>query len=142
MTGGLGREYEDGETVVRQGEPGTSMFVVQEGRCEVVRQVGARQERIGELAVGDVFGEMAIFEGETRSATVRAVGPARILTVDRRAFLRRVQEDPSLALDVLRALSQRVRRLGREVAELRGRSTPEGGSGPSAGGRPAPGGGR
>ena len=122
MAEGLGHEYADGETVVRQGEVGTSMFVVQEGRCEVFRTEGDHSERIAVLDVGDVFGEMAIFDRETRSATVRAVGPARILTVDRRAFLRRVQEDPSVALDILRSLSQRVRRLAADVATLRGRS--------------------
>jgi CRP-like cAMP-binding protein len=119
MVEGLGREYADGETIVRQGESGTSMFVVQSGRCEVFRERSGRDERVGTLEVGDVFGEMAIFDRERRSATVRARGPSRVLTVDRRAFLRRVQEDPSLALDILRALSQRVRRLSDEVTQLR-----------------------
>ena len=60
---------------------------------------------------------MAIFEREVRSATVRAVGEARILTVDRRTFLRRVQEDPSLAFNILRTMSGRIRELTEKLAQ-------------------------
>jgi CRP-like cAMP-binding protein len=52
-----------------------------------------------------------------RSATVRAVGEARILTVDRRTFLRRVQEDPSLAFNILRTMSGRIRELTEKLAQ-------------------------
>jgi CRP-like cAMP-binding protein len=54
-----------------------------------------------------------------RSATVKALGRARILTVDRKGFLRRVQEDPSLAFRVLQTMSGRIRELTDEVARLR-----------------------
>ena len=61
----------------------------------------------------------AIFERQPRSATVRALGQAKILTVDLRNFLRRVQEDPSLAFRILETLSHRVRDLNEEVGRLR-----------------------
>ena len=114
----LGREYVDGEIVVREGETGSSMFVVQDGRVEVFTERGGAESQLGVLERGAVFGEMAVFEREVRSATVRAIGRARILTVDRRTFLRRVHEDPTLALNILESMSQRVRRLGGQVAEL------------------------
>jgi CRP-like cAMP-binding protein len=95
------------------------MYVLQQGRAEVIRESDGREHRLGLLAPGDVFGEMAIFEREVRSATIRAVEDARVLTVDRRTFLRRVQEDPSLAFHILRSLSHRVRALDGEVARLR-----------------------
>lgn len=116
---GLGRLYGDGEAVVRQGEVGNCMFVIQKGRVEVLHESPAGAVRIGTLAAGDTFGEMAIFDREVRSATVRPVGPARILTIDKRAFLRRVQEDPTLAFHMLRGLSARIRRLNTELSELR-----------------------
>ena len=118
MSDFLGKEYADGEVVVREGESGDSMFVVQGGRVEVVKGEGPDETRMGVLERGAVFGEMAIFERERRSATVRALGPARILTVDRRTFLRRVHEDPTLALNILESLSRRVRRLSTQVREL------------------------
>ena len=115
----LGREYGDGEVICRQGEPGDRMYVVQAGRALVVHETNGREVLLTELSAGDVFGEMAIFDRKPRSATVRAKGPARVLTLDKRAFLRGVHEDPSLAYRILREMSQRVRRLTEELSRLK-----------------------
>lgn len=114
----LGREYGDGEVICRQGEPGDRMFVVQAGRALVVHETNGREVLLTELSAGDVFGEMAIFDRKPRSATVRVKGSARVLTLDKRAFLRGVHEDPSLAYRILREMSDRVRRLTEEVSRL------------------------
>ncbi|HKJ38452.1 MAG TPA: cyclic nucleotide-binding domain-containing protein, partial [Anaerolineales bacterium] len=58
---------------------------------------------------------MAIFEHEIRSATVRSLGPTRILTVDHKSFLRRIHEDPSLAYRLMEVMSNRINRLSVEV---------------------------
>ena len=113
--GALGHEYADGEVICRQGELGDRMFVIQSGRAVVE----VNDVFVTELKAGDLFGEMAIVERRPRSATVRAAGPARVLTLDKRAFLRQVHEDPSLAYRILETMSRRVRRLDRELAELR-----------------------
>ena len=118
-TGALGKVYRDGEIVVRQGEMGDCMYVIQQGKVEVLREEAGQTFRLTELGAGEIFGEMALCEKEPRSATVRAVGEVRALTVDKRTFLRRVQEDPSLAFHVLRAMSARIRALDVEVARLR-----------------------
>jgi CRP-like cAMP-binding protein len=123
MTSGeLGRVYQPGETVIIQGEVGQCMYVIQEGQAEVLRQDGDRQVVIGHLGEGDHFGEMALFERETRSATVRAKSRLRVLTVDKKALLRRIHEDPSLAFRIIQRLSQRVRTLNTEVTRLKGDS--------------------
>ncbi len=118
-TGVLGREYGGGEVVCRQGEVGDRMYVVQAGRAVVSREEGGADVVVGELTPGDVFGEMAIFDRQPRSATVRAKGKARVLTLDKRAFLRRVHEDPSLAFRILERMSQRIRDLNEEVSRLK-----------------------
>jgi CRP/FNR family cyclic AMP-dependent transcriptional regulator len=116
----LGRVYADGEIVVQQGEIGDCMFTIQEGRLEVLAfQEGRGDVRVGIMEKGAIFGEMAIFEREVRSATVRALGEARVLTIDKKTFLRRVQEDPSLAFNLLRNMSQRIRRLTEQVGDRR-----------------------
>ena len=117
---GLGKVYDDGEVIVQQGEIGDCMFTVQEGQLEVVATHDGRGEvRIGTMETGAIFGEMAIFEKEVRSATVRALGPARVLTIDKKTFLRRVQEDPSLAFNLVRMMSHRIRMLTEKVGERR-----------------------
>ncbi len=116
--GGLGRVYEDGEVVIRQGETGDHMFAIQSGQCEVVQESDGGETRLSVLGNGDIFGEMALFEKQPRSATVRALGQVRILTVDKKAFLRRVHEDPSLAYRILKNMSQRIRTLNEELVRL------------------------
>lgn len=116
---GLGKDYAPGEVVVRQGQTGDCMFAIQKGRMEVLKNENGREVRIAIIGEGEIFGEMAIFEKEVRSATVRALGPARVLTVDKKTFLRRVQEDPSLAVNLLQMMSHRIRKLSVEVADLR-----------------------
>jgi len=116
---GLGRLYRDGEVIVRQGEPGDCMYVVQAGRVEIVQQSGAGEMRLAVLGEGDVFGEMALFERETRCATARVMGEARVLTLDKKSFLRRVHEDPSLAFRILQMMSQRIRALNIELVRLK-----------------------
>lgn len=120
-TGRLGKTYPDREVIVREGEVGDCMFVIQAGRVEVTRRVNDREIRIAVLEAGDVFGEMALFGQETRSATVRALGEARVLSIDKREFLRGVHKDPSLAFRILQRMSQRIRDLDAEVARLKAR---------------------
>ena len=122
----LGKLYADGEVIVRQGDTGDCMFTLQEGRLEVLsEQSGRGPVRIGIMEQGAIFGEMAIFEKEVRSATVRALGPARVLTIDKRTFLSRVQEDPSLAFNLVRMMSQRIRKLTAALSEAAPHDAPQ-----------------
>ena len=117
--GALGKIYQNGETIFREGEIGDCMYVVQDGSVEVVSDAGDIEVQLAILGKNEFFGEMAIFEHEIRSATVRALGTARILTVDHKNFLRRIHEDPSLAYRLMEVMSNRVRRLSVEVTKLR-----------------------
>jgi CRP-like cAMP-binding protein len=118
MVGGaLGKVYADQEVILRQGESGNCMYVVQGGRVEVLQDsLKGGEQHLAFLEAGDFFGEMAVFEKEVRSATVRAVGEARVLSVDRKALLTRIREDPLLAVNLLKTMSQRIRNLNEEVS--------------------------
>lgn len=117
--GALGKVYQDGETFIRQGEVGDCMYVIQEGQVEVILEDQDREIRLAVRGEGDFIGEMAIFEREVRMATVRALGPARLLTVDKKNFMRRIHEDPSLAFRLVETMSRRIRELSNEVALLK-----------------------
>lgn len=121
--GALGTLYRDGEAIVRQGEMGDCMYVVQSGEVEVVQATNGGEQRLAVLHAGDFFGEMAVFERVVRSATVRAYGDARALKVDKKTLLRRIKEDPLLAVNLLQTLSQRIRDLNSQVAALEGGSS-------------------
>ena len=118
-TGALGKVYRDGEAIVHQGEAGDCMYVIQTGQVEAILEREGKEVRLAVLGERDVFGEMALFEREARSATVRALGDVRVLTVDKKTFLRRVHEDPSLAFSILQKMSYRIRVLDAELVRLK-----------------------
>ena len=119
VTGGLGKVYGDGEEIVRQGEVGDCMYVIQMGQAEAIQGEEGKEVRLAVLGEGDIFGEMALFERMPRSATVRALGDVRVLTIDKKTFLRRVHEDPSLAFRILQKMSYRIRELDTELVRLK-----------------------
>jgi CRP-like cAMP-binding protein len=114
-----GEVYHDGEVIVRQGEPGDCMFVIQAGQVEVLQEKDGNEIRLAVLSKDDVFGEMAITEKEKRCATVRALGDVRVLTYDKKAFLRRIHADPSRALCILQKMSRRIRELDAELTRVK-----------------------
>jgi CRP-like cAMP-binding protein len=105
------------QVTVRQGEPGNCMFVIQSGNVEAIAETDGREMRLRTLGTNDFFGEMALFEEETRTATIRAVGPARVLTIDKKNFLGGIHEDPSLAFRIVQTMSHRIRDLTDRLAK-------------------------
>jgi CRP-like cAMP-binding protein len=118
-TGGVGKVYQDGEVIVRQGEVGNCMYVIQAGKAEVVEEVNGETVPLAVLCENDFFGEMAIFEDQVRAATVRALGAVRVLTVDKKTLLRRIQQDPALAFRILEHICHRLRKLDSELARVK-----------------------
>jgi CRP-like cAMP-binding protein len=118
-SGALGKLYDDGEVIIREGETGDCLYIVQEGEVEVYTEKDGREVSLAVRKVGDLLGEMSIFEREARSASVRARGQARVLTVDKSNFLRRINEDPTLAFRIVQTMSRRIRELSEEVARLK-----------------------
>ena len=117
--GALGKVYEDGEIIIHQGEVGNCMYVIQEGKVEVLIDNDGQEVQIAVREQGDFIGEMAIFERDVRSATVRAFGAVRVLTIDKKNFLRRISQDPSLAFRIVETMSSRIRDLSQENAQLK-----------------------
>ncbi len=118
--GSLGKAFSDGEVIITEGDVGDCMYVVQEGQVEVFTVRGGKEVRLAVRGAGEFIGEMAIFEREVRSANVRALGSARLLTIDKKNFLKRIHEDPSLAFRVVETMSRRIRELSEEVARMKG----------------------
>jgi flavin-dependent dehydrogenase len=117
--GELGRIYVSGEIIVRQGDIGECMYFIQAGRVEVIRESDGKEVKLTELGPGEFFGEMALLEKRIRSATVRPLGEVRVLSVDKRLFLRKIHEDPGLAFRIMQKMSHRIRELNKELENLR-----------------------
>ncbi len=121
--GALGRTYRDGEVLFSEGDEGECLYVVQDGQLEIVVNRDGTPTVVRVAGKDELIGEMAVFQKETRSATVRARGEARVLTLDKKNFLRRINEDPSLAFRIIETMSRRVRELSQQVVELKERAS-------------------
>ncbi|MHC4940338.1 MAG: cyclic nucleotide-binding domain-containing protein [Planctomycetota bacterium] len=118
----LGKLYQDGENLMRQGEKGDFMVVIQSGKVLIIAESELGEILVGTAGPGEIVGEMALFEQGVRTATVRASGEVRALRVDKRTFLSRVHKDPSFAFRIVEAMSHRIRALTAEVAHLKERT--------------------
>ena len=118
----FGRFYEDGEIIARQGETADELYVVQDGTVDIVAEHGGIGVVLRSAGRNDILGETAIFRGGVRSATMRSKGRSRVLTLDRRNFMRRMTEDPSIALSMIENMGRHVGELSREVVMLKARA--------------------
>jgi CRP-like cAMP-binding protein len=113
----LGKQYQDGEVIVRQDDTGNCMFVIQKGEVEAVIETDGRKLRLRKMGANEFFGEMALFEKETRTCTIRAIGPTHVITIDKKNFLKGIHEDPSLAFRIVKTMSHRIRDLTDRLAK-------------------------
>lgn len=95
----------DGTELTRQGESGDAMYLIASGKV-VVRRNG---RKIAERGKGDFIGEMALLDGQSRSATVVTEGPVTVFEVHRKDFTRLVDQVPGFARTILAELSHRLR---------------------------------
>jgi CRP/FNR family cyclic AMP-dependent transcriptional regulator len=95
----------------RQGDKGDSMYLIESGRVRISLRDDDKQEVVlAELAQGDFFGEMSIIDGRQRSADAKVIEDARLAILSRDAFLSFVRSNPDVALEMLSALTDRLRR--------------------------------
>jgi Cyclic nucleotide-binding domain/TLC ATP/ADP transporter len=111
--------YPAGEVVIREGEPGDTMYLIIKGEVSVTkRQQGeeaSHEIELDRIRAGDYFGEMALFEDVVRSATVRTAEESRLLVLNKQEFTEIVREYPQIALHICRVLSDRIRRLHQKI---------------------------
>ena len=96
-----------GQTIFREGDAGDQMFVVKEGEVEIVVQ-GRVVETIGP---GGIFGEMALIDHQPRSGSAVAKVDSQLVRVDERRFQSLVERTPFFALEVMRIMAHRLRRM-------------------------------
>jgi CRP/FNR family transcriptional regulator, cyclic AMP receptor protein len=94
-----------------KGDSGDAMYLIESGRVRIsIADDDGREVTLAELAQGDFFGEMALIDGRKRSADARVLEDARLAILARPAFLSFVRANPDVALGMLGALSDRLRR--------------------------------
>lgn len=99
--------FAPGETVIRGGDPGSSMFVVHNGRVNVQISENGRPRNVATLSEGAFFGEMALFTGEPRTASVVAIEETEVLEISHEAMKRVFDNNPDLVESLSHIIAER-----------------------------------
>jgi CRP-like cAMP-binding protein len=111
------RRFGAGETVFREGDASNTCYIVSSGHARAVRENGdGRQLALATFGPGDIFGELAMFDDERRSATVQAIEPLEVLAIMGADMRRLMHARPQLAIALAAALSRRLRATNERLA--------------------------
>ncbi|MBR0799698.1 cyclic nucleotide-binding domain-containing protein [Bradyrhizobium jicamae] len=104
------KEFDVGDVIFEEGSSGRELFVVLDGQVEIAKINGDHKTVIVTLGKGEFFGEMAVIDGSSRSATAIAAAPStRVMRINHARFVYLVSQQPAFALMVMDALSKRLR---------------------------------
>ena len=111
-------KFPERTAIIRQGEPGTHLFVLIKGEVSVVKVDQSQRESVlAKLRKGDVFGEMSLITGDPCSATIRTATPISALTIAKADFQRLLERQPSLNIYFNKLLAQRLRKTNTHIEE-------------------------
>lgn len=94
------RDYEIGEDIVRQGDPGDEMYLIAEGAVDIIVNIGGQPTKVASLGEGDFFGEASLISGAPRNATVRPTAATNCLLLGRSDLDKLVIEYPSVMASI------------------------------------------
>lgn len=104
-----------GEELIHQDDEADDVFIIVEGHAEAF----VDGHRVGEVQKDEIFGAMAVFTGEQRSATVIAREPCTVMTIPKEQFVSLMHSNPRIAHSLIESLARRIRLLNQEVTQLR-----------------------
>jgi len=106
----VSRRFGAGEVVFREGDGGDTCYIVRSGLARAVRQHSdGRSITLAHFGAGDIFGELAMFDEEPRSATVDVIDEVEVVAIPGRDMQRLMREHPEIAVKLNAALAQRLR---------------------------------
>lgn len=115
----LPRKYRRGQVLCNEGDPGESIYILEEGQLRVTQWTPAGDEAV--LAVVEApaaVGELSLLDGSPRSATLTAVGPVRVRLIPRKAFMTLIQDQPQIVPGLLATLATLIRRANARQVDL------------------------
>ncbi|HYM59975.1 MAG TPA: DUF1003 domain-containing protein [Thermoanaerobaculia bacterium] len=102
-------DYAEGDVIFRQGDDGSSLFIIEEGSVEIWYGEGKARVRLAALFRTQYFGELSVFDGAPRSATAIATKPSRLFRLDRDDLADFVNKNPGAVLHILAEMGERLR---------------------------------
>lgn len=115
----VSRSYDKGKMILLEDAMGETFFVITKGSVKVTRlSDDGREVILAILGEGDFFGEMALLDGEGRSANIVAIDDSEVLTLSRGDFLDILETFPKIAISFLEELARRLRKSDQQIESL------------------------
>ena len=111
------QSYTDSEYIFREGESAVFAYIVKSGAVEITKRSAAGEQVLAELAPPTIFGEMALIDGNPRSAGARAKGDTVVTEVTEESFLTYLQQNPQAAVRIMKTISENLRTSNQLVAK-------------------------
>jgi CRP/FNR family cyclic AMP-dependent transcriptional regulator len=112
------RRYQAGEIILQENHLGETAYVITQGQVEVSKELQNQRVHLAYLRAGETFGEMSMIDEKPRSATVTAVTETMVSEIRRDDFFNSFQTDPTIALQLLKVLFERLREADARILEL------------------------
>ncbi len=113
------KTFSKNDVILMEEESGTALFVIMNGKVKVSRtSTDGREVILTILGEGDFFGEMAILDGLTRSATVVAIEDTELFMIQRNDFMTMLHEHPEISIALLQELTKRLRAADMKIKAL------------------------
>ncbi|CAB5117795.1 hypothetical protein D3OALGA1CA_3219 [Olavius algarvensis associated proteobacterium Delta 3] len=102
--------YRRGTVIIREGDDDTRLFMILRGKVEIIKNLGTSEERhLRKIGPCHYFGEMALIDNMARSASVVALEETTLLSLERWDLQQEIQQYPTIAMELLKMLSRRIR---------------------------------
>lgn len=120
------KTYQRGESIFFEGDEGNGFYMVGEGRVKIFKVSPSGKEHILHIfGQGEPFGEVPVFHGRPFPANAEAIVKSKTIFLPRNQFVLLVEANPSIALNMLAVLSQRLRRFASQIENLSLKEVPE-----------------
>lgn len=109
------RQFRAGEELIRQGDEAEHVFIITEGHAEAF----VNGQKVGDVQKDEIFGAMAVFTHEKRSAAVIASEPGSLMVIPKKQFLALMQSNPRIAHSLIESMARRIDLMNQEITRLR-----------------------
>ncbi len=110
--------YTDGQIIFLEHEPGSELYIIQEGKVKITKLVNNNEVLLAVLKKGDIFGEMSLLDNKPRSASAIAFGPVKLMVVSKANFEPTVQAHPEIATKIIELLSERIWLIYKQLSNI------------------------
>jgi CRP-like cAMP-binding protein len=108
-----------GATIFRRGDPGTGLFAICRGSVKITNHSAEGKDAVFNLLnAGEIFGEIALLDGQPRTANAMALTRCELVTIDRRDFIPFLREQPEVALKLIEVLCARLRHVSEHIEDV------------------------